>query len=170
MPVGGLLGGLVKAGVGLFKASEGKKERRKGEKALRNYERNPLENAYGTTQVSRLGADLQVEEQARQSSSILEALQRSGTRGIIGGAGRLAIQSNVFNRQIGSGLDRQQKELDMLEAQDEARLRMIKEERDSQNLAGIGQRIQQGRQSQQSGLGMIGAGLSMGLSSFNKPQ
>ena len=139
------------ATAGAIKSAKGAKEEKKAKKAIAAYKRTPLDNAFAQTQVSRLGSDLQAEEQSRFSASALDSLRQSGTRGMIGGIGRLAMQNNLFNRQIGADLDKQQKDLDMLEAQDEVRIRALKEQRDRDNLAGLGRQMQQGREQKWAG-------------------
>lgn len=146
------VGALASGVSGAIKSGRGAKEAREARRAIESYERQPLENIFRDTQISRLGTDLQREEQGRFSASALDALRRGGIRGLVGGVGQLTQQSNLFNKQIASELDRQQKELDMLRAQDEASMRAIKEERDRQNLAGLGQQLQTGRAMQQQGL------------------
>jgi len=152
---------------GAIKSGQGRKMARKAENNISQYERGPLENVARGMQVSRLGADLAAEEQARLGATSVDALRRSGTRGLIGGLGRVAQQSNLFNRQIGSELDRQQREIDMLEAQDEASIRSIKEERDRQNLAGLGQQLQAGRAMQQQGFQTMTGAIPFALSGIS---
>jgi len=163
MPAAAIIGGIgavASAGAGIVKSISGAKEAKRSRRAIDAYERTPLENIYQNTQISRLGADLQVEQQAQQGASMIEALRKGGTRGIIGGMGRLAMRENAFNRQVAADLDRQQKELDMLEAGDEARIRGIKEQRDRENLAGLGQRLQTGRAQMWGGIDTAIGGIS----------
>jgi hypothetical protein len=160
--VAGVAGGVT----GIIQSSQGAREARRARRAIESYERGPLENVARGMQVSRMGADLAAEEQARLGATSVDALRRAGTRGLIGGLGRLSQQSNVFNRQLGADLDRQQRELDMLEAQDEAAIRAIREERDRQTLAGLGQQLQTGRSMQQQGLQTAIGGFSQAIGSI----
>ena len=125
----------------------------KARKALENYRRQELSNIADGLSVSTLGADLQREEASRSFGTSLEALRSGGVRGLVGGVGQLQNQQNTLQRTIGANLDEQQKELDRLKAEDEARIRAMIEERESQEIAGLGAEM-----------GMGKAGIAAGLS------
>jgi hypothetical protein len=146
----------VVGGIGaITKAVSGASEERKAREALANYRRQELRNVYEGVGVSTLGADLRREEAARLAATSIDALQASGTRGVLGGIGGVQQQSNLVNRQIAADLDEQQKQLDRLRAQDQARIRQIQEQREAEDLQGLGQQLQTGRQDFLSGIGDI---------------
>lgn len=156
--IGGV-GGVAKTILGASQAS-------KARKAIENYKRQELTNAYEGLSVSTLGADLQREELARAAATSIGALQKSGVRGLVGGIG--AVQQGVIqqSRQIGSDLDIQQKRIDELQAGDETRIQQMQERREEADLAGLGQQQNVGQQNLFSGIGDI----AQGVSSFSNIQ
>ncbi len=160
-----VIAGVAVAG-GVYKTVKGAKEERDAKNAIAGYERQGLENAYEDARVSTLGADLRREELGRTIATGTEALRGAGARGLIGGLGRLTQQSNTLNREIASDLDRQQTELERRRAEDEARIRSIREQRDISNLAGLGAKFQEGRRTQASGLQDISSGIGTAAGGF----
>ena len=159
----------VVGGIGaITKAVSGASEARRAREALANYRRQELRNVYEGLGVSTLGANLRREEAARMAATSIDALQASGTRGVLGGIGGVQQQSNLVNRQIAADLDEQQKQLDRLRAQDQARIRQIQEQREAEDLQGLGQQLQTGRQDFLSGIGDI-AGVVGSLGRQSQP-
>jgi hypothetical protein len=154
----------VATAAGTAKAISAGKDRKKALKAIRSYKRQGLSNAYDRATISTLGSDLRREESARGTATAVEALRQSGTRGLIGGLGKVSMQSNLVNRDIGINLDEQQQELDALRAQDEMRLRQMKEQRDNSNLKGLGNKYQQAKADQAAGIkdAISGATIAVG--------
>lgn len=131
---------------------EGRKRRKAAEAALSAFEYQDLNNVHEGRQVSTMGADLQREENARFTSTAVDSLRNAGTRGLIGGLGRIQQQNNLLNRQIGANLDEQRFSIDRDIAQDDVRIRQMQEARDQQELAGIGAELEAGRQTQANGI------------------
>lgn len=159
---------------GISKMISGSKRERQARKALEDYRRQTLTNAYDGVGVSTLGADLQREENARTSATTVDALRSMGTRGLAGLAG-ITAQNNVMNRSIAADLDRQRQSIEMAKAQDEARIRQLQERREEQDLAGLGRAMEVGRQDAYSGLGDIAQGFTsfgniLGTSPQTRPQ
>jgi hypothetical protein len=150
--------GALGAGVGLFQTIQGAKQARDAKNALENYERQELKNVAEDLQVSTLGSDLQREEQARLSASQIDALQGSGTRGIIGGLGRVEAGNQNVNRQIAADLDMQQREIDRMRAQDETRIQGMQEQREVADINALSSQYNTGQQNMMSGLGTTIAG------------
>lgn len=150
--------GALGAGVGLYTTIQGAKQARDAKNALENYERQELKNVAEDLQVSTLGSDLQREEQARLSASQIDALQGSGTRGIIGGLGRVEAGNQNVNRQIAADLDMQQREIDRMRAQDETRIQNMQEQREIQDISALSSQYNTGQQNMMSGLGNTIAG------------
>jgi len=154
----GAVGGIAKGIMGANQAS-------KARKSIEAYQRQELQNTYDGVTVSTLGADLQREEMARANATGVEALRSAGTRGLVGGLGRLQQGTNLQSRQIGSDLDMQQKAIDMARAQDQVRVQRMQERREEQDLAGLGQQLAVGQQNLFSGIGDVAqiAGAAGGL-------
>lgn len=156
---------------GAAKFFEGRKMQRQAQQLIDNFEWQDLENAYTNKQVSTLGSDLMREENARAMATATGALREGGSRALIGGLGKVVSQSNTMNREIAANLDEQQKALDLAAAADDVRIRSMVEQRQSDELAGYGEMLQQGRSMKNAGfsegLNAIG-GLGVGLAgSFN---
>lgn len=156
----GLLAGLG-AGLnvvgGVSKLISGSKRERRARRALEDYRRQTLTNAYDSVGVSTLGADLQRQENARATASTVDALRSFGTRGL-SQLGNITAQNNNLNRGIAADLDRQRQQINMARAQDDARIRQMQERREEADLAGLGQAMNVGRQDAYSGLGDIASG------------
>lgn len=139
---------------GIGKLIGGAKRANDARKAIDSYQRQQLNNAYGDLQVSTLGADLQREEMARSTASMTDAARQGGVRGLAQ-LGRIQAQNNIQSQQIAAGLDQQQRQIDMMKAQDDARIRQMQETREQQDLAGLGQAMEVGRQDMYSGIGDV---------------
>lgn len=161
-------GGLGLAG-GIFNAIQGAKEQREAKDALDNYQRQELNNVANGIQVSTLGSDLQRQEQARLASGQIGALQESGTRGLIGGLGRVEAGNQRVMAQTGADLDMQQKQIDQMRAEDEARIRNMQENREQNDINALSSQYQSGKQDQNMGMGNIIQGVGMLGNSFRGP-
>lgn len=145
-----------------YQAYKGSQDARDAKRAINNYKRQDLTNVADNLQVSTLGADLQREEQARLAATQVSALQGSGSRGVIGGLGRVEAGNQQMNRQIGAELDTQQKQIDQMRSQDEANIRTMQEQREQQDLAGLSSQYNAANQMMWEGIGGIAqSGMSM---------
>ena len=133
----------------------GASQARKARKAIEQYQRQEITNAYEGLSVSTMGADLQREEMARATATGVQALQAGGVRGLVGGLGQVQAGVTAQSRQIGADLDIQQKEIDQLRAGDEKRIQQMTERREEADLAGLGQQLAVGQQNLYGGIGDI---------------
>ena len=145
----------ISAGLGIYQAIKGSKEQRDASRALNEYQRQQLDNAYDNVQVSTRGADLQREEQARLASSQVDALQGAGTRALVGGLGRVETGNQRVNLGIGANLDEQQKAIDQMKAEDDVRIRMMQENREQNDINALSSQYQAGKQDANMGMGNI---------------
>lgn len=136
------------------------KDKKAADEELKKLNQPNLTNAYENNTVSTLGADLQREESARNTASSVSALAESGGREIIGGVGRVNAAANNANRQIASDLDIQQKAIDENISMDDARLRIIAEQRHNTNVANLSSQYNTANQAQQQGVANAFQGLS----------
>jgi len=146
-----------------IQAISGAKQRRDAQQALENYQRQELENVAEGLQVSTLGAQLKAEEQARLAATQVGALQGAGVRGLIGGLGRVEIGNQMVNREIGAGLDMQQKQIDQTYAQDEANIRGMQEQREVADIAGLSSQYNAGNAMMWQGIGGVAQSGMAGL-------
>lgn len=152
--------GALGVGAGLYNIINGAKEAKEAERALSDYERQKLENVANGLQVSTLGSDLQREEASRLASTSVDALRDSGTRGLIGGLGRTQAMVNNVNRETAAGLDAQQKQIDQIQAEDDARIRNMQENREINDINALSSQVQAGKGRVDMGIGNViqGAG------------
>lgn len=169
--------GAVAAGAGIIggivQTIQGAKETKQARKAIDEYERQELTNAYEGTKISTAGSDLQEDILRQSTATTMGALKSGGARALLGGIGKVQ-QANVKAAQdIGVSLDEKQERLDMLKAGEEIRIEQTKERREEQDLAGLGQQLQSGRQTTMSGLsnivGAAGAGAQMQMINKGMP-
>lgn len=140
----GLSAGLGLVG-GISQMISGSKEKRNAQDALDKYHRQTLSNVSNGLQVSTLGSDLQSEAQSQLASGEISALQDSGSRGIIGGLGKVEAGNQKLNRQIGADLDSQQQGIDQIRANDDARIRAMKNDIENRDIAGLSSQYQSGK-------------------------
>jgi hypothetical protein len=153
--IGGAVGGFKKM-------KEGRDLQDEGQQGIDNFSWDELRNPYEDLQISTAGAEMQAEEAARVSSTVMQAGRAGGTRGIAATAGRVQAQNNKVNQGIAVNLDEQQKNIDRAVAGDNAAIRGMRETRQSNELAGYGNMVDVGMDMRQSGMGdlvAVGAAL-----------
>lgn len=144
-------------GVGMagFQAYQGLENKKAGERALQNYERQDLDNAFEDIPISTIGSDLIREESQRTTADLVQASQNAGTRGI-SILPKIVAYNNEMNQQGRAYLDDQVNRRNYAIAGDKATIRGMNENREESDLAGIGNQIQVGRQDMWSGIRGLG--------------
>lgn len=154
----------VAAGIGLASSLggviKGASDSRKAKRAINNYKRQELTNPYGSLQVSTLGAELQEEASSRRAASMVKALQGMGGRGVLGGLSTLEAQQQEQERQISADLDQQSLKVAELRARGESERQGLQEQRERDDLAGLGAQLSAGQQTMWGGIssavGLVG--------------
>ena len=155
----------------LAQTISGLSRRSRAKRLLEDFERQELKNVADQLKVSTLGAELQSQEAQRRFATSVDALRSAGVRGVVGGLPAVEAQQQRLQRQIAADLDRQQKQIDLIRAQDEARIRQIQEQRESMEIAGLGSEMAAGSREFQTGLGGLSSTALAALSlEENKPQ
>ena len=160
---------LTAIGLGLSAASAlsqvitGETRRVKAKRALENFQRQELRNITEGMRASTLGAKLETEKAQARFATSVEALRSGGVRGLVGGLGQQEQLQQVQQQRIAADLDRQQQQIEMMRAQDEARIRAMQEQRESAQIAGLGSEMAQGSRVVQAGLGGLA---STGLAAY----
>jgi len=152
MGASAITGGLS-AGIGLYQTLTGAKEKKNAQDALENYKRQELENVAKDLQVSTLGADRQLAEQARLASTQIGALQGGGTRALIGGLGRVEAGNQAVNDQVVAQLDQDQERINQMIANDNANIRNMQENRENADISALSSQYQSGKQDMNMGIG-----------------
>lgn len=166
MGVSSAITGGLSAGLGIYQAIQGSKEKRDAQKALENYERQKLENVAKDLQVSTLGADRQLAEQSRLASTQIGALQSGGTRALIGGLGRVESGNQAVNDQIVAQLDQDQERINQMIATDNANIRGMQENRENADISALSSQYQAGKQDLNMAFGNIVQGVGSVANQF----
>ena len=148
---------------GISKMISGGKRKRESKRAIRQFNRNrqKLTNVNDGRRISTRGAEIALDEQARLAATSLDVLASGGIRGAVGGVGAVNSANRKVVNQVGTNLDQQQVLLDREKAQDEARVRQMKESRELQEQQLLYGQLNAAEQDQASGLGDI-AGSAFG--------
>ena len=146
----------ISAAASLAQTISGLSRRSRAKRLLEDFERQELKNVADQLKVSTLGAELQSQEAQRRFATSVDALRSAGVRGVVGGLPAVEAQQQRLQRQIAADLDRQQKQIDLIRAQDEARIRQIQEQRESMEIAGLGSEMAAGSREFQTGLSGLG--------------
>jgi hypothetical protein len=104
-------------------------------------------------QVSTKGADLRTKNAQQVSTTAIDALRGSGTRGVIGGVGSVVAQNNTVAESNASNLDDQQKNIDQIKAQDNIRLQGIGENRFQQDKSALSSQYNSAQDAQNQAIG-----------------
>jgi len=154
----------VAAAAGAAKTAMGASQARRAKRELDKFKRQELTNIAEGMTVSTLGADLQTQEAQRRFATSVDALQSGGIRGVVGGLAQQEAQQQVLQRQIAADLDQQQRQIEMVRAQDEARIQGMQEQRESFDYQRILGERAAGRQMIGAGIGEIAsAGMFLGM-------
>ena len=147
--------------MGGIQALSAGKQKKKIAQEIANQKEVKLTNIADGLQVSTLGSDLQKEEQARLAATQTSALADAGSRALGVGVGRVSAQNQNVNANIAADLDAQQKNIDMMKAQDEGRIQMTKEQRQQAKLAALSSQYAGAQDAQAQGMGNMMQGVGM---------
>lgn len=145
--------GAIQAGAALAKGIAGARQASKAKKALKNFQRQELKNITEGMRVSTLGAELQTQEAQRRFSTSVEALRSGGVRGLVGGLGQQEQLQQRQQQQIAADIDQQQRQIEVMRAQDEARIQGMQEKRDEFEIGRLMGEQAAGRQQLTSAIG-----------------
>lgn len=151
-------------GLAAYQTYEGAENKRKGQKALQDYNRQDLDkaNAYEAIPISTVGSELMREETQRTNANVVDAIRNMGSRGAAYLPGVIAA-NNSANREARSYLDDQVNKRNYAIAGDNTAIRTMREDRENADLAGIGNQIQVGRQDMWSGFRGMGSAAMYGI-------
>ncbi len=143
---------LIGLGISTFQAFQGAKDKENAQNQLNDYERQTLSNAYENIQVSTVGSDLMTQESQRTTANLTDATRNAGLRGVLGGIPKIQAQNNIANQEARKYLDDQVNQRQYSMAEDEIRLRNIKENRDNANIAALSSQVDAGKQDMWNGI------------------
>ena len=158
----------LSAGTGLAGYLSKGKQARKYQEQIQNYERQKLVNPFAGLQVSTLGADRQREDLNRTLTTYGNLASLSGTRGIASLLPNLTQTQNDQTAKIAANLDEQEKQRQQLIAQGDAQVQSMTENREQNDLLGLGNALQTAKANQAQSMGMIAQGLgTLGYAAAN---
>ena len=158
----------LSAGTGLAGYLSQGKQARKYQEQIQNYERQKLVNPFAGLQVSTLGADRQREDLNRTMTTYGNLASLSGTRGIASLLPNLTQTQNDQTAKIAANLDEQEKQRQQLIAQGDAQVQSMQENREFNDLQGLGTAYQASKANQAQSMGMIAQGLgTLGYAAAN---
>ena len=158
----------LSAGTGLAGYLSQGKQARKYQEQIQNYERQKLVNPFAGLQVSTLGADRQREDLNRTMTTYGNLASLSGTRGIASLLPNLTQTQNDQTAKIAANLDEQEKQRQQLIAQGDAQVQAMQENREFNDLQGLGTAYQASKANQAQSMGMIAQGLgTLGYAAAN---
>jgi hypothetical protein len=141
--MGGL--GLAKGAFDTISASKREKER---QAELDAYQRQELTNTYKNMQISTIGSNAMREESSRNIATAMNTIGNAGTRA----TPKLVAEQNNVNRNVQKELDDQVIRRNYAIAQDDANIRGMQEQREYNDLAGLGNAIDVARQDKNMGI------------------
>jgi hypothetical protein len=148
--------GLVTSGVGFFQAQ---KQERDAARALNAFRRQELVNPARDIQISTLKADQQTDANLSSMATSVDAIQRTGARGVIGAVPRLSENNIMVQNQISQDIADQEIRREFAIADGEERIRGIREARETNAILGLGQQAQVGRENAANSLNSFASSL-----------
>lgn len=163
--------GAVSTGASIFQTMNANQRTKEAKKQMEEYQRQELQNPYENLQVSTMGADLQREELARNIATNAGYAAMGGSRAIMGLAPQMLQQQAQQNAQIAAGLDQQYNQNQQLAARGNEMVQTMTENREQQDLMGIGNAYNVARQEAAKGLSnAIQSGLGVAKAIAGIPQ
>lgn len=155
---------VISAGSSVGQMISGNKLAKQAKKEIDNYQRQDLVNPYEGVQVSTLGADRQREDIARSMATNANLAAMGGSRAILGLTPQMMAQQIQQEAQIAANLDEQEKQRQQLIARGNEMVQNMTETREQQDLAGLGQMWNVGRQERTNGINNL---VKTGISTAN---
>lgn len=157
--------GAISAGTSIVQGISASNRARDIQKQIDNYKRQNLKNHMEGLQVSTLGADRQREDLARSVATSSNLASMGGSRAIAGTLPTLISQQAQQEAQITANLDEQEKNRQQLIAQGNMQVQQLQEDREKQDLSGLGTALNTARQEQTNAMNNL-ASTTAGIASY----
>ncbi len=141
-------GALLSVGTSVAGMIGENKKAKAAQDALNNYKRQELVNPFENLQVSTKGTDLALEQNATNTQSMVEVLQKGGINGLAM-LPQIQAKTNALNLNVAANLDQQYINNENRKAEGVMLVQNMQEQRENQDLAGIGQALATAQQNQQ---------------------
>ncbi|MDR2207178.1 MAG: hypothetical protein LBE36_13600 [Flavobacteriaceae bacterium] len=158
-----VIGGVSALGTtitGFSQASRARREAERIQQQIDNYRRQTLTNPFEELQVSTLGADRQREDLARSMATAANLAAMGGSRAIASLTPNLIAQQNAQEAQIVANLDEQEKQRQQLIAQGNQIVQQMTEQRERDDLLGLGNALNTANQNRTNANNMVVQGLT----------
>jgi len=146
-------------GTGIFNTVKGIKESADAKKAIKNAPETPVINPNEGVRVNTRGAEDALDAGRGNFATALNALERRGSRGVVGGVPRLTESNILLNEKIAEVIGDMDTEASRIVAAGEAERQRLIQKNESDNLLGLGQSLQVANQNTATSIRDIFGGL-----------
>ena len=168
VPIIAGVSGLATAGSGIAQAIGNGNRAKQIRKQIDEYQRQELVNPDENLQVSTLGADRQREDLSRTMATYSNLMALGGTRAAAAMMPQLVMQQNAQEAQIVANLDEQEKQRQQMIAQGNAMVQQMTEQRERDDLLGMGAELNVANQQKAQGWNTFAQGVTgLGLAASN---
>lgn len=162
-----ITGTALAVGSAAYMIANAEKQKKDSKRAISEVKRQDLVNPFEDVAISTEKSDQQTDAALSSMATSVDALQRGGTRAILGGMPRLQESNILLQNIISADLDEKAKARDMAIAQGEVRNQAIQENREQLAIQGLGQQLQTARQDSATGITNLLSGVLAGSSAIN---
>ena len=153
---------VIGVGLSAYQAVDGINQKNKAQDAIDNFKPQELRNSFKDIQLDSNKSDRLTRANQVTSASSIDALQRTGTRGVLGGIPQINSQSILLQNLIEEDLSKQRRDRDLLIARGEERIQGIQEKREQDTLLGLGQQLDVANKGIVDGFtGVVSSGLAL---------
>ena len=154
---------IIAVGTAGYQIVNSEKQRSDAKKAIDDFDRQELKNPAEGIRISTLKSDQQTDANNSNFATAVDALQRGGTRAVLGGLPRLNEANILLQNTISQALSDQDARRSVLIAQGEAQLIDLQEKREINAIQGLGQQEQTARQDTINAIGnFVSGSLALG--------
>ena len=154
---------VIGIGTSLYQTGSAIAEGNKAQDAIDAFKPQELRNPYADLAIDTTAADQQTAANVSNVASSIDAVQRTGSRGVAATIPRLTESSLILQDKISADLTAQAQRRDELIARGEDKIQGMQEQREREILAGLGQQLNVARQDVVSGVqGAVSSGLALG--------
>ena len=156
------------AGYSIYNSEKKKSD---AKKQIEAFERQEFNNPFENLKISTLKADQETDANLSRNATSVDALQRGGTRAVLGGIPKVNESNVLLQNLISQDIEKQDRENKLLLAKGEQNITDLRERREESALLGLGQQLQSARQDSANGVAsLVSGGLSFANAFSNNPQ
>ena len=150
-------------GLGIYQVINSSIQAKKAKEEIENFQRQDLQNPYANIQLNTVAADNQTDANLSRNATSIDALQRGGTRAVIGALPKINDSNILLQGLIAEDFAKQDIARQYSIAEGDKLITQIRENREIGALDGLGQQLQTARQDAMSGFSnLVSSGLAIG--------